>query len=306
VTPSFHPPCLEEEAKVSPIILDAIPSTVLFYLRRRTRLEDKDCLRTWSGEEPVVNVPDHLHRRLVDEQRLVAPELPLQALDVQQHEAVHRDPHFGIPAGARGGERAVDDDLVLLAPLGDEPRARREAAAAEHALPAAHQHGVLQRRARLGPFARVLHAVAEQEDDFVVAHQSDVVATGGLRAAARRELGRAQVPEHVDVVAAAHVERLAALLAPERPRLQLHLVGDRHVAVDGDGEGLVDEAPAPGGSDEALLILARNTETVEHCAAAAAEDGAPALPVAESSQDVAALLHPTRSSMARRIWISCA
>ena len=265
VTASFRPPCLKEETEVSPFTLDAIPSAVLLDLRRCAGLEDEDRLRAWSGEEPVVHVPDDLHRRLVDEQRLVAPELPLQALDVQQHEAVHRDPHLGILAGARGGERVLDDDLVLLAPPGVEPRARREAAAAEHALPAAHQHGVLQRRPGLGPLVRVLLAVAEEKDDLVVADQRDVVAAGGLRAGPpRRELGGAQVPEHVDAVAAAHVHRLAALLAPERPRLQLHLVGDRSVAVaaaaaaaagpgpvDGDGEGLVDEALAPDGGDEA-------------------------------------------------------
>jgi hypothetical protein len=219
-------------------------------LGRGAGLEDEGRMRAWPAENPVVHVPDDLHRRLVDEHGLVSPELPLQVLDVDEHGAVHRDPHLRVPGH---GERYLDADLVLLSPRGVEPRARPERAAAEHALPAAHQHGVLQRGPGLGPLVRVLLAVAEEEDHLLVADQRDVVPRGGLRAGARRELGGAEVPEHVDAAAAAaEVQRLAALLAPERPRLELHLVGDVLAVrrVDGDGEGLVDEALGPHGGDQ--------------------------------------------------------
>jgi hypothetical protein len=196
-----------------------------------------------------------------------------------------------------GEQRDIDADLVLLAPPGFEPRARPEGSAAEHGLPAAHQHGVLQRGAGPGP----LVAVAEEEDHLAVARQRDVEPRGGLRAAAaRRELGGAEVPEHVDADAAGEVERLAALLAPERPRLvELHLVGDLAVLrrVDDGSEMVKDDwllmrllGPRGGETSRAApWILARYTDTVEH-------GGALLQTVAESSSGRPPLL-PCRSSL---------
>lgn len=254
---SLRLPRLEEEA-VATFVADAAGAGAAAAAapvparRRRAGLEDEDGLRRRAaGEDPVVDVPEHLHRRLVDDHRLVAPELPLQAPDVHQHDAVHRDPHLRLP---RPGDGAVHDDLVVLS-AGGERRAGGEGAPAGDALAARHEHGVVERRAGPGPLERVLLAVAEEEDDLVAAHQRHVVAGGGLRAA-RRELGRPEVPDDVEPVAV-DVERLGAPLAPERPRLQLHLVAERPVvpgsgaaaaaAVDGDGEGLVDEGPVPHG-----------------------------------------------------------
>jgi hypothetical protein len=214
-----------------------------------------------------------------------------------------------------GEQRDIDADLVLLAPPGVEPRARPEGSAAEHGLPAAHQHGVLQRGAGPGPLVRdllaialqrgagpgPLVAVAEEEDHLAVARQRDVEPRGGLRAAAaRRELGGAEVPEHVDADAAGEVERLAALLAPERPRLvELHLVGDLAVLrrVDDGSEMVKDDwllmrllGPRGGETSRAApWILARYTDTVEH-------GGALLQTVAESSSGRPPLL-PCHSSL---------
>jgi hypothetical protein len=174
-----------------------------------------------GAEEPIVCIPVHLHLELIDQDALVASELPLQVPDQNVDAAVDLDHHVDVNAAVEVAAAALDADVVQLAPL-VEPGPGEEPLLAEDVLLLAHQDRVLEGRPRPGAPERLLLEVAEEEDDLLVRDDRDVVVRQWLGLVG--EPGAPEVPDDVDGLAV-DLELLGAVLAPEVPRLHLHLAG---------------------------------------------------------------------------------
>jgi hypothetical protein len=213
---SLDLPCVQKQAEIR-----ALVSVEVRRGRRRLGLEDEQGVPHPRAEEPVVRVPVDLHLELVDGDALVAPELPLQVPDENVNGAVDLDHHVDVYAAAEVAGAALDADVVQLALL-VEPGLGEEPLLAEDVLLLAHQDGVLQRRPRPGPPERLLLEVAEEEDDLLARDHRDVVV--GQRLGLIGVPRAPEVPHDVDRLAV-DLELLGAILAPEVPRLHLHLAG---------------------------------------------------------------------------------
>uniref|UniRef100_A0A8R7PXB0 Uncharacterized protein n=1 Tax=Triticum urartu TaxID=4572 RepID=A0A8R7PXB0_TRIUA len=217
---SFDLPCVEEEAEIGELVGEGGVGVG----RGGLGLEDEEGLAHAGAEEPVVGVPVDLHLHLVDGDAVVAPELPLEVLDEHVDAAVDLDGHVHVRAAAAAAEvaaAALDADVVQL-PLLVEPRPGQEPLLAEHVLLLAHHGRVPQRQRRPGPRPpeRLLVLVAEQEHHLLAGDHRHVVVRHRLRLVG--EPRRPQVPHHVHRPAV-HLELLGPVLAPEVPRLHLHL-----------------------------------------------------------------------------------
>lgn len=192
-----------------------------------------------AAVEPVVHIPQDLHRHVPHGDRLVPPESPVQIGHPDRLHPVHADPHLRIQ---RPPQSRLDHDAVLLGVL-PQRRLRAEAFLGEHDLLLVHQPRLLQRRT--GPAPRPLQGlallVAQEEEDLLLGHHGHVVAGAGLGATG--EGGGPQVPEDVDAFVGGDSEGLEALLAPELPGLEVDLAGVVVALLrvfHGDVEGVAD------------------------------------------------------------------
>lgn len=230
-------------------------------LLRLARLEHEHGTARRQAKEPAMDIPEHLHRQPVHQNRLVPSELPRQPphphdrppVDVDHETRVVRagvalDRNVMTPAMVRklglGGEDLLADDVLLP---GHEQRVDGGPAGARLAV-------------------GLLPHVAQQEHHLAVAYHRDVEAFHRFRR--RAEPGAGQVPEHVDLAdGAGDVEGLGALALGEEPRLDVgpaetvpgHGVGRD----DADGRRLSSQAAAPGPRDRERARPPREPRVVE-------------------------------------------
>lgn len=242
---SFNHPSIQKMAEAhgrgGVIVPKTIPIAVITTLHdpklTSPKHEDPDA-RMAAAVEPVVHVPQDLHRHVPHRDRLVPPESPMQIRHPDRLHPVHADPHLRIERPPQG---RLDHDAVLLHVL-PQRRLRAEAFLREHDLLLVHQPRLVQRRTGSAPrpLQGLALLVAQEEKDLLLGDHDHVVAGAGLRATG--EGGGPQVPEDVDAFVG-DSEGLEALLAPELPGLEVDLAGVVVAlcrVLDGDVEGVAD------------------------------------------------------------------
>ena len=165
-------------------------------------------------EKPVVNVPRDLNGNAVDFDPLIAPELPLQSLNLEHLLAVDGEREFGgvVPGAAidlnvsasaaefgGGGVEPVGEDVFLLE---------------EEELGLVGLLG-------LGLGIGVPWGVADEESHAVIDDECDVERRVGFGGGRGRELGLGEVPEE----AGGGGEGLGAVLLPEDEGLDVEVEG---------------------------------------------------------------------------------
>ena len=158
-------------------------------LRRLACLEHEHHIAHCRAKEPAMDIPEHLHRQPVHQNRLVPSELPRQPPHPHDRPPVDVDHKRGI-AGA--GSVALYHNVMapaMVAELG----LGREDLLADNVLSPGHEQRVDGRPAGARLAVRLLPHVAEQEHHLAAAHHRDVEALQRLGRGA--EPGAGQVPE---------------------------------------------------------------------------------------------------------------